>query len=31
MFANIEKINRIRNEYPAGTRVQLISMDDPYS
>ena len=31
MFVNIEKINRTRNEYPAETRVKLISMDDPYS
>ena len=31
MFANIEKINKIKNKYPAGTRVQLVSMDDQYS
>ena len=27
---SIQEINRIKNHYPAGTRIELISMDDPY-
>jgi hypothetical protein len=26
-----ETIARLRAEYPAGTRIELVSMDDPYS
>lgn len=26
-----QKLNYIRNLYPEGTRIELISMDDPYS
>lgn len=26
-----KEIARVRSQYPAGTRVRLISMDDPYS
>ncbi|MEA4934161.1 MAG: DUF4314 domain-containing protein [Lawsonibacter sp.] len=28
---NRETIDRLRKEYPAGCRIQLISMDDPYT
>lgn len=28
-FPNQETVNRIRREYPAGCRVELIQMDDP--
>lgn len=28
-FPNKAVIERLRDEYPAGTRVELISMDDP--
>lgn len=30
-FPSKETVERLRREYPAGTRVELISMDDPYS
>ncbi len=29
-FPSEEIVERIRAEYPAGTRVELISMNDPY-
>lgn len=28
-FPNKETVDRIRREYPAGTRVELVRMDDP--
>ena len=28
-FPNKETVGRIRREYPAGTRVELVRMDDP--
>lgn len=28
---SIQEINRIKNHYPAGTRIELISMDDPFA
>lgn len=31
MFENIKQVARLREQYPAGTRLELISMDDPYS
>ena len=30
-FPSKDEIERLRAEYPEGTRVQLESMDDPYS
>lgn len=30
-FPSKEVVERLRNDYPAGTRISLISMDDPYS
>jgi len=30
-FPSRETINKIRSEYPAGTRIKLIQMNDPYS
>lgn len=30
-FPSKEAVERLRREYPAGTRVELITMDDPYS
>lgn len=27
----MEKVERVRAEYPAGTRVELVSMNDPYT
>ena len=27
---SIQEINRIKNHYPPGTRIELISMNDPY-
>ena len=30
-FPNSEVVERLRKEYPEGTRLSLISMDDPYS
>lgn len=31
MFPNKETVDRVRKQYPIGTRVELISMNDPYS
>jgi len=31
MFPNKETVDRIRKQYPRNTRVELISMNDPYS
>jgi hypothetical protein len=31
MFPNKETVVRVRKQYPKGTRVELISMNDPYS
>ena len=31
MFPNKETVDRVRKQYPKGTRVELISMNDPYS
>lgn len=30
-FPSKETVERLRREYPAGTRLELISMDDPYT
>ena len=30
-FPSKETVERIRREYPPGTRIELIEMDDPYS
>jgi len=30
-FASKETVERLRKEYPEGTRVMLLGMDDPYS
>ncbi|WP_156989492.1 DUF4314 domain-containing protein [Caproicibacter fermentans] len=30
-FPSKETVERLRREYPAGTRVELISTDDPYT
>lgn len=30
-FPSREAVERVRNMYPTGCRVELISMDDPYS
>jgi hypothetical protein len=30
-FPSKETVERLRREYPAGTRVELIAMDDPYT
>ena len=30
-FPRKEVIERLRRQYPQGTRVELVSMDDPYS
>lgn len=30
-FPSKETVERLRREYPTGTRVELISMDDPYT
>ncbi len=30
-FASKETVARLREQYPAGTRVELVAMDDPYS
>lgn len=29
-FPNRETVKRIRAQYPAGTRIELIEMEDPY-
>lgn len=31
MFPNKETVDLVRKQYPKGTRVELISMNDPYS
>ena len=31
VFPDKSTVDRIRNEYPAGTRVELVSMNDPYT
>lgn len=31
MFPRREIVDRIKAEYPAGTRVELVSMNDPYT
>ena len=31
IFPRKETVDRIKKEYPAGTRVELISMNDPYA
>ena len=31
MFPNKETVDRVRKQYPKGTRVELISMNDHYS
>ena len=28
---SIQEVNRIKTHYPVGTRIELISMDDPYA
>jgi hypothetical protein len=30
-FPSKEEVERLRREYPTGTRVELITMDDPYT
>jgi hypothetical protein len=30
-FPSKETVERLRKEYPHGTRVELVRMDDPYS
>lgn len=30
-FPKREQVERIRKQYPKGTRLELIAMDDPYS
>ena len=30
-FPNKETVERLRKEYPEGTRIELVSMNDPYS
>ena len=31
IFPKKESVDRIKKEYPKGTRVELVAMDDPYS
>jgi len=31
MLPNKETVDRVRKQYPKGSRVELISMNDPYS
>ena len=31
IFPNKETVDRVRKQYPRGTRVELITMTDPYS
>ncbi len=31
MFPSKEKVEKIRQEYPVGTKVELIFMDDPHA
>lgn len=31
MFPNKEAVERVRRQYPKGTRVELVSMSDPYT
>lgn len=30
-FLSQEEVKKIKEQYPAGTRIELISMDDPYA
>ena len=30
-FLSQEAVKRIKEQYPAGTRIELIGMDDPYA
>ena len=30
-FPTKEQVNRVREMYPSGTRVELVSMSDPYN
>lgn len=30
-FPSMETVERLRKQYPTGTRVELVRMDDPYS
>jgi len=30
-FLSQEEVKRIKEQYPTGTRIELISMDDPYA
>lgn len=31
MFLDHRKVQRIKEQYPGGTRIRLLSMDDPYA
>jgi hypothetical protein len=31
MFLDYKKVQRIKEQYPEGTRIRLLSMDDPYA
>lgn len=31
MFMNHKQVQRIKEQYPKGTRIRLIGMDDPYA
>jgi hypothetical protein len=31
MFLDQRKVQRIKEQYPGGTRIRLMSMDDPYA
>lgn len=31
MFPNQETVERVRKQYPKGTRVELVSISDPYT
>ena len=31
MFLDQKKVQRIKEQYPEGTRIRLMSMDDPYA
>jgi hypothetical protein len=30
-FPTQDQVNRVKNNYPEGTRVQLVKMEDPYA